>query len=250
MGIDDYFSRSARAYARYRPGYPPGLFDYLADVAPGRDLAWDCGTGNGQAAIQLADRFARVHATDASPQQIGEAMPHERVNYAVERAESVSLPDDSVDLVTVAVAVHWFDFDRFYGEVRRALVPGGILAVWTYHLPVIEPDVDRVVRRYYADVLAGFWPDRFRYVDTRYRTLPFPLPELEPPVFEHGVEWDLDSLAGFLGSWSAAQVYRAREGRHPLGEVWDELRQAWGDSTVARSVRWPLHLRVGRNPGA
>ena len=172
--FQDYFSKQASEYARYRPHYPGELFDYLASISPGRQLAWDCGTGNGQAALELVKRFSRVVATDASGDQLAQAVAHERIDYRIERAEDVSLEDHSVDLVTVAVAVHWFDLEQFYQAVRRVAAPNGVLAVWTYHLPLIEPGIDRVLAHYYQDVLAGYWPGQMRYLDQCYQTLPFP----------------------------------------------------------------------------
>jgi len=244
----DHFSRQAHTYARFRPHYPRALFAYLASLAPGRRLAWDCGTGNGQAALALAEYFERVVATDASAEQIAYAPPHARVEYRVERAEDVRLPAGSVDLVTAAVAVHWFDFDRFYATVRQALAPGGVLAVWTYHLPAIAPEIDRVLARYEVDVLAGYWPERLRYLVEHYRTLPFPFEELEAPEFTLEADWDLPQLLGFLDSWSATRRYEEAQGRHPLAQVWPELAQAWGAPERKRAIRWPLYMRVGR-PG-
>jgi hypothetical protein len=130
--------------------------------------------------------------------------------------------------------------------VRRALATGGILAVWTYHLPVIDPAVDAIVERYYRDVLAGYWPERIKYLDQRYTTLPFPFKELTPPPFEMLADWDLDRLVGFLGSWSATQRYLAERGRHPIKLIWDELERAWGAPDQQRQVRWPLHFRIGQ----
>lgn len=244
--FEDHFSPQAGDYARYRPHYPPELFEYLASIAPGNRLAWDCGTGNGQAAQELARHFSRVVATDASPEQIARAIPQERIEFRVERAEEVDLAAGSVDLVTVAIAVHWFDLEQFYPAVRRVLAPEGILAVWTYHLPVIEPAIDQILERYYRDVLAGYWPARIEYIEQRYRTLPFPFNELTPPDFDMQAEWDLDHLAGFLASWSATQRYQAEHGQHPLRLVWQELAQAWEAPHQQRRIRWPLYLRVGR----
>ena len=249
MNFQDHFSRLAPAYARSRPGYPPELFDYLASLAPGRDLAWDCGTGNGQAARGLARHFLHVHATDASAEQLRLAEPHERVTFRQEPAESVSLADRSVDLVTSAVALHWFDFDRYYPEVRRVLKPGGAIAAWTYHLPRVDARVDPIVARYHGPLLADYWPERVRYVNERYRTLPFPFDEVTPPVFEMRVSWTLDQLAGFLASWSGAARYAEARGHHPLEVVWEELASAWGPADEARDVSWQLHLRVGRHAG-
>jgi SAM-dependent methyltransferase len=166
----------------------------------------------------------------------------------VEPAEQVSLRSGACDLVTVAVAVHWFDLDRFYAEVRRVLKPAGVLAVWTYHLPSIAPPVDAVIDRYYHQTLAGHWPERFHYVDERYQTLPFPFAPQAPPDFTMRAEWRLDQLAGFLASWSAAQRYQQAHGRHPLEEVWPALTAAWGAAAQPRPIHWTLHLRLGRTP--
>lgn len=248
--FEDHFSKLAIEYSLYRPKYPDGLFKYLADVVPDTHLAWDCGTGNGQAAIQLANHFQRVHATDASPHQIARAAGHPRVEFRVETAENVSLESSSVDLVTVAVAVHWFDLDRFYREVERVLKPGGVLAVWTYHLPRIEPVIDRVIETYAWSVLGEYWPDRIRYVDEKYKTLPFPLQEFKPPHFEMCSEWDLNRFVGYISSWSAVNGYIERHRSHPVEEIWEDLKSAWMKEDVVRELRWELYFRMGRNGDA
>ena len=245
-GFSDYFSKDARTYARYRPDYPGELFVYLASIAPSRQLAWDCGTGNGQAARELVKHFQRVIATDASLDQVAQAAPHERIEYRVERAEEASLETRSVDLVTVGIAVHWFDLELFYQTVRRVAVARGILAVWTYHLPVIEPAIDQVLAHYYTNVLANCWPERFHHVAERYQTLPFPFDELDPPKFEMQTDWELGQLVGFLESWSATRRYQQERGQHPVSVIWPELTEAWGDPSQRRHIRWPLHLRVGQ----
>ncbi len=111
--FEDHLSQQAHDYARHRPHYPRELFTYLATIAPSHRLAWDCGTGNGQAARALAEHFNRVVATDASSDQLAQAIRHGRIEYRIERAEDVSLEASSVDLVTVAIAVHWFDLAPF-----------------------------------------------------------------------------------------------------------------------------------------
>jgi SAM-dependent methyltransferase len=245
--FEDHFSKQSQTYAQYRPTYPAQIYAYLASLTPEHALAWDCGTGNGQAALGLAEHYQKVHASDASADQIGRAVPHERVEYHVEPAEHVSLPDSSTDLVTVAVAIHWFQFDDFYREVRRVLKPGGILAAWTYNLTEISPQVDPLVGRYYREILGAYWPERIQYLEAKYKTIPFPFEEITPPAFAMEVMWDLKQFAGFLDSWSATQRYKAEHGRHPLEQLWPELVSAWGDENQARPVRWPLHFRIGRN---
>ncbi len=245
--FEDHFSEHAQDYARYRPCYSPDLFDYLAAIAPTRRLAWDCGTGNGQAAVELARLFDRVVATDASAEQIDAAFRHERIEYRVARAEEPSLDSGSVDLVTAAVAVHWFDLHAFYAQVRRVLKPGGVIAVWTYFEPEIDGVVERTVMRFYGQVLAGYWPEQIRYIEAGYLSLPFPFPELSPPAFYMEADWNLDQLLGFMYSWSATRKYAKEKGSNPLQVVWPNLSAAWGDAAQKRPVRWPLHLRVGRS---
>lgn len=245
--FEDHFSKQSQLYAQYRPKYPDEIYAYLASLGPGKSLAWDCGTGNGQAAVGLAKYFERVYATDASAEQIAHARAHERVEYRVEPAEHVSLSDSSTDLVTVAVAIHWFDFDAFYREVKRVLNPAGILAAWTYSLTEISPQIDSLVHRYYREMLNGYWPERIHYLEDRYETLPFPFEDIQPPPFAMESHWDLPQFAGFLDSWSATQRYKEQKGEHPLERIWDELAAAWGNENEARRIRWPLHFRIGRN---
>src|ERR1043165_5287441 len=123
----DHFSTQSQDYARYRPDYPPSLFQWLASLTSAHALAWDVGTGSGQAALALADHYRRVVATDAAEAQLRHAVAHERVTYKGMPAENTDLGNASVDLVTVAQALHWFDFDRFYREVQRVLRPGGLI---------------------------------------------------------------------------------------------------------------------------
>ena len=183
FNFEDHFSKQSEQYALYRPRYPDKIYAYLASIAPGRSLAWDCGTGNGQAAVGLAKHFDKVHATDASAEQIALAYTHNKVDYRVESAEQVSLHASSTDLVTVAVAIHWFNFKEFYREVKRVLKPDGILAVWTYSLTEISPAIDELINQYYGEILGGYWPERIHYLEERYETIPFPFEEIVPPSF-------------------------------------------------------------------
>lgn len=247
--FEDHFSQIASSYAQYRPQYPTALYAYLAEQAPGHALAWDCATGSGQAALGLAEHFDQVVATDASAEQIQNAVRHERIIYRVEPAEASSLATGSVDLVTVAVGVHWFDHERFYQEVRRVLRPGGVLAVWTYHRPVINPAVDALIARLDGEILAEYWPERLRYLQEHYQTLPFPFDELSPPEFAIQAEWDRDQLFGFINSWSAVRRYEKERGIHPLQPVWDDFLSAWGEEDARHAIHYPLYMRVGRVSG-
>ncbi len=242
----DHFSAGSPDYARYRPDYPDRLFDYLAGLAPARRRAWDCATGSGQAALGLARRFAQVIATDASAEQIGAARPHRRVRYRVAPAEESGLEGGSVELVTAAQALHWFDRPRFWSEVRRVLVPGGVVAVWCYDLLRAGARVDVAVNRLYRDIVGPYWPADRALVEQGYRTIEFPFEEVEPPSFRMEKRWSLSDLVGYLGTWSATRRYGQVRGEDPIGLVRADLTRAWGPPERVRRIRWDLALRVGR----
>jgi SAM-dependent methyltransferase len=245
----DHFSRQAADYAKFRPTYPQELFDYLGNIAPSRQLAWDCGTGNGQAALGLASMFDGVIATDASEKQITNATLHEHVDYRVAPAEDSGIDSGSVDLIMVAHALHWFDLDRFYAEAQRVLKPDGVLAASAYNLLQIEPAIDEIVNRYYYEVVGSFWPPERKLVE-RFANLPFPFHEIDPPKFEMRASWILPRLVGYLRTWSSTQRFIAAKGSDPLKQIMDDLRAAWGAPEQTRNVIWPLTLRIGRKPGS
>jgi ubiquinone/menaquinone biosynthesis C-methylase UbiE len=244
MSFKDHFSKQAADYARFRPRYPREMFKYLGTVARSRALAWDCATGNGQAAVQLTEVFDRIIATDASEQQIANAEPHERVEYRVASAEESGLESSTIDLIMVAQALHWFDLDEFYAEVNRVLKPRGVFAASAYKFFRIAPAIDEVVNnRYYRKVVGPFWPPERTLIE-KFEQLPLPFPETETPRFEMSVQWKLEHLIGYLRTWSATQRFIAANRRDPLKEIAAELGAAWGDTKQSRRVVWPLTLRV------
>ena len=245
MTFKDHFSRQAADYAKFRPGYPRELFDYLGSIAPSRQVAWDCGAGNGQAAVALASVFDRVIATDASEKQIANAQPYERVEYRVAPAENSGIESDTIDLIMVAQALHWFDLDRFYVEARRVLKSDGVLAASAYNLLHINSAIDEVVNRYYYEVVGPFWPQERKLVE-QFDNLPFPFQEIDPPKFEMKAQWNLDHLVGYLRTWSSTQRFIAAKGSDPLKQIIDELRAAWGTPEQTRNVIWLVTLRIGR----
>ncbi|MFL5574755.1 MAG: class I SAM-dependent methyltransferase [Gemmatimonadaceae bacterium] len=247
MNLPDYFSARAVHYAAHRPDYPPELFDFVAGLVARHDLVWDCGTGSGQAAVALAERFARVVGTDASAAQIERARAHPRVEYRVATAESSGLPDHSVDVVTVAQALHWFDLDRFYAEARRVAAPGGALAVWSYGDPVLDdPALDAVLARFNFGTLAAYWPSERRAVGEGYLEFPFPFAEVKAPRLAMERSWTLAELAGYMRSWSGVARYVSLTGQDPVPAVEAALAGAgWSEPERRHLVRWPLFVRAG-----
>lgn len=244
MSFKDHFSRDSAAYAEYRPHYPAELFSWLASVSPAHSLAWDAGTGNGQAAVALADHFTRVVATDPSEKQITHAATHPRVEYRV-AGEAAGLEPGSADVVTVAQALHWFDRPRFWAEARRVLRPGGIIAVWCYALQQVSPDVDEIINRFYRVTVGPYWtPDR-KLVEDGYRSIEFPFEEFAIPEFAMTSEWTLEQQVGYLGTWSAVGRYRAQVGSDPIALVRRELEAVW-PRNQKRRISWPLSVRASR----
>ena len=245
----DHFSGLAPAYAGCRPGYPPELFTYLAGIVDRHELAWDCAAGSGQATLPLTRFFRRVLATDLSAAMLDNAPRHPSIKYRAAPAESSGLGAATADLVTVAQALHWLELDPFYAEVKRVLVPGGVLAVWTYGNQQLNNEaLDDVLQHFYYKVVGDYWPAGRRHVESGYRTLPFPFPELEAPAFEMDERWSLAELLGYIRTWSASQRYLDALGHDPVERLARELAALWEDPTSLRRVRWPLSLRVGRRP--
>lgn len=244
MSFQDHFSKQAKTYAQARPKYPVALFDHLARLAPGRNLAWDCGAGNGQASVALAEHFQRVIATEPSAAQLAEAERHDRVIY-VQSAETVpDIRDGTADLVTAAQAAHWFDLNVFYPEVRRVLRPGGLLAIWNYALCRITPEVDEVVQHFYHTTVGAYWPPERKHAETSYRDLEFPFQEIPFPRIDLQVEWTAREFLVYLRSWSAVTRYAADRGVDPVVALEAELTRVWGEERW--TVTWPLGGRLGR----
>ena len=212
---------------------------------PRRERAWDCGTGNGQVAIVLAEHFERVEATDISKAQLNSAAAHERVFYSVQPAEKTAFPAAGFDLITVAQAIHWFDFDAFYREVDRTIRPGGLLAVFGYDRPKLSPAVDAVIDAFYRDVVGPFWDRERHYIDEQYQTIPFPYTPIATPVFAIEVEWSFEHLIGYLGTWSAVKHYQKAKGEDPVAGVYAELKKNWGADTM-KKARFPILLRAAK----
>ncbi|HJU26759.1 MAG TPA: class I SAM-dependent methyltransferase [Rhodanobacteraceae bacterium] len=246
MDFKDHFSGHAGLYAQARPHYPDALFEWIAQAAPASGCVWDAACGNGQASVALSRHFRKVIATDPSAQQIAQAHSNPSIEYRVEAAEHSSLADQSVDAVTVAQALHWFDLPRFIAEVRRVARPGALFAAWSYAGCSVTPEVDEVILRLYDGILGAYWPPERRLVDEGYASLSIPFAPVEAPAFEMRTEWNADQLLAYLRSWSAAQRYRKATGGDAVAGISEALRDAWGDAQGVRAVRWQLAVRAHR----
>ncbi len=244
MSFKDHFSTHAKAYASFRPAYPPQLVDVLADASPATSAGWDVGCGSGQLSTLLTRRFTAVLATDASQQQIDQAVPADRVAYLCRTAEASGFHERSVDCIVAAQAAHWFDLPRFVAECRRVGRPGALVALVTYGWAFVEPDLDRLMNGFALETLAAFWPPERHHVDTGYRHLEFPLEPVELPAVTMRATWTVDQLLGYVGTWSAVAALR-KAGR---GAVFDEFATTFSSAWTggAKTVEWPLIIRAGR----
>lgn len=240
----DHFSENSEGYKNYRPKYPDELFSHLSSMTNSHDRAWDCATGSGQSAINLAGYYAEVIATDASKPQIEHAIKHNRIKYRVASAENSNIESSSVDLTTVAQALHWFHIDSFSKEVYRVLKPGGILAVWTYNLMSVSEKIGEIIHHLYKSILGDYWPPERALVEEGYNSVELPFTELESPVFCMSTEWDLTQLSGYLRTWSAVKEYERRVGMNPIEKVYSDLLNEWGEPKEAKFISWPLKVRL------
>ena len=244
----DYFSKQAKKYAVYRPTYPAALFSYLNSIVSGHATAWDCGTGNGQVALALTHYFDQVYASDASENQLENAIANPKVQYFISVAESTGLATNSIDLVTVAQAAHWFRLDEFYAEVKRVLKPQGVMAMWCYgffQLPDEETELKFVLEKLYERI-ESYWPLERQLINDRYQTIDFPFAEIEPPQILMRKQWTVEQIVGYLSTWSAIQRYISNKGEEPIIELFEAIIGSTSSPDQRIRINWPLHWRIGR----
>lgn len=247
MELKDYFSKQSKAYVKYRPYYPKELYDYLLSLQANRTLAWDCGTGNGQVAQVLANHFEQVIATDLSEKQIAQAKEQANIVYKVCPVEQTPIAAQSVDLITIGQALHWFNWEAFYTEVRRVAQPNAVIAAWTYVLYEVNERVDAVTYELYENILGDeYWAKERKLVEQRYASIPFPFQELTAPQLTMKIEYTFEQLMGYLSSWSGVNQYIKVNGANPLDKIVEPMAEAWGDLTKAKEVSWELYMRVGK----
>ncbi len=240
----DHFSENSRGYGDFRPQYPHDLFSFLASIVVNHQKAWDCATGTGQSAIDLSGYFSEVVATDASKSQIDNAIRKNGIVYHVGTAEKSGIESNSIDLITVAQALHWFDIESFSKEVNRVLRKSGIVAVWTYNLLSVQQEIDEIIYRLYNTVLGEFWPRERKLVENGYKDVQLPFTELTAPRFNMKEEWNFSQLIGYLSTWSAVKNYRGKHGKDPIEKVQMEISKIWGEPEQTLMINWPLSIKL------
>jgi ubiquinone/menaquinone biosynthesis C-methylase UbiE len=243
--MKDNFSTQSDNYAKYRPTYPADFFDYLNALVPNKQHAWDCGTGNGQVAAELAKTFHQVSATDISQSQLDNALQASNITYSVQPAEETNFPDQQFDLITIAQAIHWFDFDRFYAEVRRTAKANALICVMGYGMIAVSEQIDAVIADFYENVIGPYWDKERKYVDENYATIPFPFTEVPTPQFANRLQWSQEHLIGYLNTWSAVKHFIKQNGHNPVDQLKDSIARHWGKEEV-REIKFPLLVRIGQ----
>lgn len=242
----DNFSAQAHLYAIYRPVYPQALYNYLYSHIDSFDNAWDCATGNGQVAVELAKRFTNVYATDISQKQLDNATPKNNIYYSLQRAEETTFDNDFFSLITVAQALHWFKFDAFNAEAKRVLKPNGIIAVWLYDVLSINPEIDKHFLHFYKVTTNPYWDSERVHIDEHYKSVPFPFANVEDAKFSIEVEWDIKQFAGYLNTWSGVQKFIAANNYNPVDNLIEEIKPLWPEGEIY-TVKFPVYLKLGIN---
>jgi len=243
--MKDNFSIQSDNYAKYRPTYASIFFDYLNSIVLTKQNAWDCGTGNGQIAYELAKTFNNVFATDISQSQLDNALQANNIKYSVQPAEKTDFKSQQFDLIVIAQAIHWFDFDKFYSEVKRTAKENALICVIGYGRIEVSEQIDLIIKNFYENVIGVYWDKERKYIDEKYTTIPFPFKEIETPNFVNNIEWTLEHLIGYLNTWSAVKHFIEQNGYNPIDKLQNEIEQHWNKKET-KEVSFPLLLRIGQ----
>ncbi len=243
--MKDNFSQHATQYALYRPDYPEVLYSYILGLCKERKIAWDCGTGNGQVATKLSEYFEQVYATDISEKQLSNAIKKENIHYSLQPAERTSFSKNFFDLIVVAQAIHWFDFDLFYQEVKRTIKPNGLLIVVGYGLLKVNPEIDEIINTFYHNTIGPYWDAERHYIDEEYKTIPFPFEELSGPDMLSILDWSFEHFMGYINTWSAVQHFIKEKGYNPVEQLAQDILPFWPEQEI-KKVSFPILLRAGK----
>lgn len=244
-GIKDKFSTQSDIYKKFRPTYPDALYDVILNTVKTRNECWDCGTGNGQVAVELSKYFKKVYATDISQNQINNAEKKENIIYSVGTTEKTGFKSNKFDLITVAQAVHWFNIEGFNTEMRRVCKNGGIACVWGYGLIRVNKQINGLIDEFYSDIIGPYWDTERQHIENEYRSLHLDFDELDTPknLFIK-TRWTLPQFKGYLNSWSSVQNYKDLKKENPVDWMMMNLENLW-DKKIQKEVQFPIFMKMG-----
>ena len=242
--IKDNFSKQSETYKKFRPEYPEELYKVILTHSKNRESCWDCGTGNGQVAKELSKNFKNVFATDISENQLKLAYKKPNISYSISRAEKTPFNDNQFDIITVAQAIHWFHFNSFYKEAKRVGKPNSKIFVIGYGLLKINPRIDKIITKFYTEIIGAYWDKERRHIDNKYNSIEFGFEEIPAPKnLEMALEWDMQQLIGYLNSWSSVQKYIVKNGSNPVDLIKKELLELADNKTL--NVSFPIFMKIG-----
>ncbi len=242
--MKDNFSLRSDNYAKFRPSNPSNFFDYLDTLIISKENAWDCGTGNGQVALQLSKSFQNVYASDISQSQLDNAFKAKKIHYSKQPSEKTNFNKNTFDLIIAAQAIHWFDFEKFYDEVKRTSKENGIICIVDYGRVQVSEEIDNIINHFYTQVIGKYWDKERRYIDKNYQSIPFPFSEIQAPKFINEHLWSLEHFIGYLNTWSAVKHFIKSNNFNPAEEVEKELNRYWAKDEF-KKINFPILLRIG-----
>lgn len=245
--IDDkaYFNTEAENYAAYRPSYPPELAKSLADLCSGHQLALDVGCGNGQLTSLLAPHFGQVVGTDPSEKQLEHAKVADNISYLNQAAECIELAENSVDLVVVAQAAHWFDLEKFYAQVRKVAKPEAVIALVSYGVPYIDDPINAIFQKGYWQDVHQFWPAARRHVENSYADLYFPFVSIPVPSPNIKRSMTVVQFTRYIKTWSAYGNAKELNDLDKFERFLGSLTQVWPESET-KQVIWPISIKAAQ----
>lgn len=242
----DLFSDQSKIYAQFRPAYPQQLFNYILQFVEERKYAWDCATGNGQAAKVLADYFGKVEASDISEAQINNAVCKKNIHYRICPAEQTPFADNSFDLITVAQAYHWLNWKKFREEAERVGKNNSVIAVWGYNnFSTDDEKLNQLIHHFYYNIIFSYWDAERRHVENNYDSVEFNFQALPSKSFGTDLIYTKEHLIGYLQSWSAVQNYIKANRSSPIDLIMNDLHSVWKE-TETKKVHFPIFLKIGR----
>lgn len=240
------FSDKSDLYKQARPEYPNALFEYLSSLCPSNTLAWDSACGSGQATVGLAKHFKQVIATDISAPQLGNAIAQTNVQYRQALSECSGLEDHSVDLVCVAQALHWFDYDQFWPEVERVIKPDGVFTAFGYNFPSIDQSLDLLFEQQIMAEIQPYWASQNQLIWNHYRNVEIPFPAIDTPTFNMQMHWNLDEYFAFIHTFSATRRCMQAQGSGFFESAYEQAKALWGNTQQSKKVTFDFVLYVGR----